>query len=454
MRYFSTRGQTPICTFTETVAQGLAPDGGLYLPDTIPNVIDKLRSWQYLSYSDLCFAIFELFATDLSSETLHDISRHSFINFTNPHIAPLLQLDEKLFVLELFHGPTLSFKDYALQLLGNLYQDQIQRTGIPINILGATSGDTGSAAISGALGKPGIKTFILYPKGRIAPLQELQMTSTGDPNVFPIAIQGTFDNCQSIVKEIFNDLPFKSKHHLSAVNSLNWARLVAQIVYYFYAWIQLPATYRDTAIEIAVPSGNFGNAFAGWFAQQMGLPIQTLRIATNQNDILYRLFTTNKYQQHHTHASLAPSMDIQASSNFERFLYYEVGQNPETVRTIVNTIRETGTYDFTTFNRSTFRASHADDARILKNISMVYEKYHYVIDPHTACAFEDIDPNKTTIILSTAHPAKFTKALKDSIGQTPTHPTLESLKNKTVHNSVLPANIDDVKLFIKSILEK
>ncbi len=453
MRYLSTRGLSGFSSFSDTVAQGLAPDGGLFLPEKLPSLQKNLSEWKDLTYPELCFQVIQLFATDIPTEKLKQCINLSFSKFSHPKIAPLIQLDENLFVLELFHGPTLSFKDYPLQILGNLYENQIERTGIPINILGATSGDTGSAAIHSILGKKSIRTFILYPQGRIAPLQERQMTCTGDPHIFPLALEGSFDDCQTIVKRIFNDHTFKDPHHLSAVNSINWARLACQLVYYVYAWLHLPDSLKKTSIEVAVPSGNFGNVFSGWLTQNMGLPIQSFRIATNQNDILDRLFKTGIYEQHPAHSSLAPSMDIQAASNLERYLYYLFNQDTEKVRAVLEEIAKSGHYKFSHFQTNTFRTSKATDSDILKIIQTVYARYNYIIDPHTACAFQDIDPTKTTIVLATAHPAKFTKALQESIGTVPIHPILEGLKTRPILNYPLKADPAAVKSFISKALD-
>lgn len=452
MRYFSTRDQTKHCFFADTLAQGLATDGGLFLPESIPNVAAHLKDWEKLSYQKLAHEILKLFATDIAPDTLEACIDRAFQGFSHPLCAPLVKLDKSLFVLELFHGPTLSFKDYPLQILGNLYEEQIERNRTTINVLGATSGDTGSAAISAMAGRKGVKTFILYPQGRIAPLQERQICCSGDANAFPLALQGTFDDCQGIVKQLFNDVSFKNKNHLSAVNSINWARLACQIVYYFYAYFQLPEDRKATDIEIVVPTGNFGNVFAGWIAQKMGLPIKTLRIATNQNDILYRLFSTGIYDQHPTIPTLAPSMDIQAASNFERFLYYLVGADSAKVREVIKIISEKHYYEFKIFDRNTFRASHCSDERIIENIKFVYQNYRYIIDPHTACGFEGLRPDVTSIVLSTAHPAKFAAALKKAINIVPTHPVLEKLIDKPIVNTVLPADSNAIKSFIEKHL--
>ena len=326
MRFVSTRGQTQPVRFSEAVATGLAPDGGLYLPETLPDFSGDLKRFSGLGYAELCFEFLRVFANDIEPATLRAIVEKSYTTFSHPEIAPLKKLGPKLYVLELFHGPTLAFKDFALQLLGNLYEHQCSVRHETINVLGATSGDTGAAAIHGLLGKPGTAIFILYPDGRVSPLQERQMTCTGADNVFALAVDGTFDDAQSALKEIFGDQQFRRHHRLSAVNSINLARVLAQCVYYLFAWLRVPDSERDN-VEFVVPTGNFGNVLAGWLLQQMGVPIRGFKVATNQNDIIYRLFTSGDYRVSGVLPSLAPSMDIQVASNFERFLYYSVGRD-------------------------------------------------------------------------------------------------------------------------------
>ncbi len=372
----------------------------------------------------------------------------SYQCFTHPKTAPLVGLSDDLYVLELFHGPTLAFKDFALQLVGNLYEEQIRGSGEHINVLGATSGDTGSAAIHGLLGKDGVNIFILYPDGRVSPLQERQMTTTGADNVFPLAITGSFDDAQHIVKELFGDLDLKRQYRLSAINSINLARILAQCVYYFYAYFQLPPERRE-AVEFIVPTGNFGNILAGWLAKGMGLPASSFRVATNQNDILYRLFTSGLYEVDEVVPSLAPSMDIQVASNFERFLYYLEGRDPEKVRAVMSAFKDTGRHQFENFNADVFTASRTTDAGIREVIADVYKKYGYVVDPHTACGFVERDPAKTAIVLATAHPAKFPDTITEAIGIEPTAPALEAIKQKQIVKHRLPADEDAVRAFIE-----
>lgn len=447
MKFISTRGQSEPVSFTEAVATGLAPDGGLYLPETLPDISDKLEAWEGMNYQSLCCEFFKLFATDIDEQILKRLIQQAYKKFAHEEVAPLVSLKDDLYVLELFHGPTLAFKDFALQLLGYFYEEQIKRTGKSINVLGATSGDTGSAAIHGLLGKKGVNIFILYPNGRVSPLQERQMTTTGATNVFPLSIEGTFDDGQRIVKDTFGDLEFKAEHNLSAINSINLARILAQCVYYIYAYLALPEERRSKT-EFVVPTGNFGNVLAGWMTQRMGLPVTQFRVATNQNDILCRLFKTGKYEVSTVEPSLAPSMDIQVASNFERFLYYAEGENTERVREIMETFKREGKYHFEGFDADTFSTSSMKDGEIEAIIKQVYQDYDYVLDPHTACGFKEHAEDKTTVVLATAHPAKFPDTIEKAIGVHPTAPSLEESKQQAIVNYPLPATNEAIREFL------
>ena len=447
MKFISTRGQTPPLGFRDAVATGLAPDGGLFLPETLPDLSGRLAGWAGLGYADLCCEFMRVFATDLPAATLRPLVDQSYRGFEDPAIAPLRPLAPGLQVLELFHGPTLAFKDFALQLLGQLYGQQCRDRGETINVLGATSGDTGAAAIHGLLGRPGTAIFILYPDGRVSPLQERQMACTGADNVYALAVEGTFDDAQAALKEVFGDQAFRTAHRLSAVNSINLARVLAQCVYYLYAWLRLPAAERAD-VEFVVPTGNFGNVLAGWLLQQMGVPIGGFRIATNQNDILYRLFTTGEYRVADVKPSLAPSMDIQVASNFERFLYYRVGRDPARVRAVMEQFRATGACRFSDWDHAGFTASRCDDAEIPGIIRRVHRDYGYVTDPHTACAFKDLTPGRSRVVLATASPAKFPETIRAAIGIEPTHPALEALKSRPVVKHRLRAAKGPIQDFI------
>jgi threonine synthase len=451
MKYISTRGQVPPVSFSTAVAQGLAPDGGLYLPEQLPDLRPHLEDWAGLGYADLCGAFFKIFATDIDPSVLEAVVAKSYTAFDHAEIAPIVQLDEDRYVLELFHGPTLAFKDFALQLLGNLYEAQIERSGHRISVLGATSGDTGAAAIHGLLGKEGVTTFILYPDGRISPLQERQMTCTGSDNVFPLAIKGSFDDAQTAMKTVFEDRAFADEVGLSAVNSINLARILAQCVYYLYAYFRLPAGVRE-AITFVVPTGNFGNVLAGWLVQRMGVPLRDFRVATNQNDILHRLFESGVYALEAVAPSVAPSMDIQVASNFERFIYYAEGRDPARVRAIIQAFKSTGKVTFESFDRDTFSSSRTDDAQITQIIKDVYEKYRYVVDPHTACGFTEVDGSDKEIVLATAHPAKFPETIEQAIGRDATHPSLERLKSREIVKYTVEPTPEAIKAFMRARL--
>ena len=447
MRYISTRGRAEPLGFTNAVATGLATDGGLYVPEELPYIRDRLGEWEQLDYATLCTEFFRLFATDLDSGILESCVADAYSRFDHEEIAPLHRLDKRLYLLELFHGPTLAFKDFALQLLGNFYQAQIRRTGQPITVLGATSGDTGAAAIHGLLGKEGVRIFILYPDGGVSALQERQMTCTGADNVFAIAVKGTFDDAQTAIKDVFGDLEFRQRVNLSAVNSINLARVLAQCVYYIFAWLRLPAAERD-AVTFVVPTGNFGNILAGWWTRRMGLPVSGFRIATNQNDILYRLFSTGRYTMGKVLPSTAPSMDIQIASNFERFLYFHEDGNASRVREILAQFRRSGDYRFPSFNPDVFSASRATDADISRNIGDIHQRYGYVMDPHTACGFQSLPGKGTRIVLSTAHPAKFPEVVEEATGVHPVSPVLEQLRDRTPRSYNLEPAPESIKAFI------
>lgn len=448
MLYISTRGQTKPHTFSEAVEVGLATDGGLFLPETLPSIADKLPAWASLSYAELAAEFFQLFAPEISGEEWHSLTKQAYTKFDSPDVAPLVKITDKTYILELWHGPTLAFKDFALQLLGLLYKRQVKLKGKKLAVLGATSGDTGSAAIHGCMGQDGIQIFILYPNGRVAPLQERQMACTGADNVFAIPVTGTFDDAQRVVKECFGDTEFVSAVNLSAVNSINIARVLAQCVYYIWAWLKLPVEARAT-VEFVVPTGNFGNVLAGWLAQEMGLPCGSFRVATNQNDILHKFFSTGVYEQGEVHPSHAPSMDIQAASNFERFLYFMLGKDTAKVRETMAQMKAGGRLDLPK-PKSSFRSTRMDDATIEKVIEQMWKDWQYVLDPHTACAFTDMAQDRVSVVLSTASPAKFPEVVQRATGSEPTHPTLEALKSKPLHTHPLEATAEAVKAFLRA----
>jgi len=448
MKFISTRGQAVPCRFQEVVAHGLAPDGGLYLPEKLPDLSGSMESWSRYDYATLCGAFLANFADDMDPDRLQTLVEESYRNFEGPEIAPVRKIGDGLHVLELFSGPTLAFKDYALQLLGKLYGEQIMKTGKPVNVLGATSGDTGAAAISGLAGIEGVHTFILYPRGKISPLQERQMTCTGNPGVFPLAIEGSFDDAQRELKALFGDPEMKARLSLSAVNSINLARILAQSVYYLHAYFKIPPRDRER-MEVVVPTGNFGNILAGWLLAKMGVPLKHFRVATNRNDILYRLIQNGTYEVGAVQSSLAPSMDIQVASNFERFLFYLLNRDTSRVCRIMETIRRTGKYCFNTLPSMGLRASRADDDEILSLIERTYSGYGYLCDPHTSTAFKDLAPDRPSLILATAHPAKFPDTIRKATGEHPVHPSLEALKErKPVSYSIKP-RAEEIASFIE-----
>ena len=460
MQYISTRGQVPAVSFSTAVADGLAPDGGLYLPENLPDLKPYLSEWSKLEFTSLCEAFFSIFATDIDPLELKNVVARSYTKFDHADIAPIVKLSDDLFVLELFHGPTLAFKDFALQLLGNFYESQIARNKRPIAVLGATSGDTGAAAIHGLLGKEGVTTFILYPNGRISPLQERQMTCTGADNVFPLSIRGSFDDAQTAIKTVFEDREFAADIGLSAVNSINLARILAQCVYYISAFFRLPENEREN-ITFIVPTGNFGNVLAGWLVQRMGVPIKGFRVATNQNDILHRLFETGIYELEEVSPSVAPSMDIQVASNFERFIYYAEDGDTSKVCEIIQTFKTTGKYVFENLDCSGFSSSRTDDDEISRIIKEVYSKYGYIADPHTACGFAPaLNPSNHSkfsgkeIVLATAHPAKFPDTIDSAIGQEPTHYSLEVLKSREVVNYKIEPTPKAIKAFMRKHIKQ
>ena len=344
VQYISTRGQEAPCSFSQAVMMGLATDGGLLLPDAIPQVSpQQLRCWATLPFAQLAEEIIRLFATeaDLPSADLRRLCQHSFTSFRHPAVTPVVHVGGRT-ILELFHGPTLAFKDVALQWLGNLFEYILARDGGFLTILGATSGDTGSAAIHGVRGRAGIDIFILHPHQRVSPIQERQMTTVLDANVHNVAIRGSFDDGQRIVKQLFNDLSFRDQYRLGAINSINWARILAQMVYYFSAWAQVSGGDPQRRLTFAVPTGNFGDIFAGYLAHRMGLPVERLVLATNRNDILSRFFQRGHYGTAGVAPTVSPSMDIQRASNFERYLFYLLDQDAAQVAHLMAQLEQSG----------------------------------------------------------------------------------------------------------------
>jgi threonine synthase len=438
--------------FQDVVLAGLADDGGLFLPERIPDVRGQLAQWRGLSFVDLAGRVMSNFVDDIDEAVLRDLLRRSYSNFDAPDVTPLRHLDG-LSVLELFHGPTLAFKDVALQFLGNVFSHILTQRNASMNILGATSGDTGSAAIAGVRGKDAISIFVMYPDGRTSALQELQMTSVIDANVHCLAIRGSFDDCQAIMKETFNDLPFKARYRLGAVNSVNWARLLAQIVYYVYATLALDDGGRRR-VSFSVPTGNFGDIFAGYLALQMGLPIGRLICATNENDILSVFFNTGVYRRGNVHHTISPSMDIQVASNFERFLYLRMNRDSARLRAFMDSFARDGEaslLDGAPIDEHIV-ATAVNTDETLATIRDVYRRSEYVVDPHTAvgiAAAKRFAVEGPMVCLATAHPAKFPESVDAAIGKAlARHPRLDALKGAPTRRTVLPASVTAVKDFV------
>jgi len=455
MKYISTRGQMAPLGFQDAVMTGLAPDGGLLLPETLPNVEDRLEAWATLSYPELAFEVIRLFATDIPDDALRQLVNNSYATFDHPEVAPSIDVGG-FHILELFHGPTLAFKDVALQFLGNLFEYILEQRGGKLNILGATSGDTGSAAIHGVRGKPNINIFIMHPAGRTSPLQEKQMTSVLDANVFNLAVEGTFDDCQRIMKTTFGDVDFKTEHSLGSVNSVNWARVLAQTVYYFYSAFRTLEKTGASSVQFSVSTGNFGDILAGYLARQMGLPISKLILATNENDILSRFFNTGVYGMAEVVPTISPSMDIQVASNFERYLYFKVGRDAEKLVALMDAFREEGSLSVELNENGVvddlFAAGKGDTAATLEIIQRYKADYGYILDPHTAVgvlvAEKFQNAESPTICLATAHPAKFTQAIIDATGEAVHHPALDALADAETRCESIINDVDAVKAYL------
>lgn len=437
---------------------GLARDGGLLLPESIPNARPLLTAWRDLEYQDLACEIFSLFVDDIDTHILRAIIARSYNTFRHPEITPVVPVD-KIHVLELFHGPTLAFKDVALQLLGNLFEYLLEETGRDMNIVAATSGDTGSAAIHGVRGRQRQRIFVMHPRGRVSPVQELQMTSVLDRNVHNLAVDGTFDDCQEIVKALFNDLEFRDRYALGAVNSINWARILAQIVYYFYAAFRVMERTSADKVRFTVPTGNFGDVFAGYLAFRMGLPIDRLVLATNENRILATYFNSGVYRLGKVANTISPSMDIQVASNFERFLYFQANSDTGQVRTWMEQLKRTGVIITPEVKHDCLRAGDTDTATTLRTIKEYWEKYGYLLDPHTAVGVSVgrrlCDDAYPLIALATAHPAKFGEAIRNATGQDLAHhPEIDRLHGAPTRVQQIPADPQAVTAFIRKAVEK
>ena len=450
MQYVSTRGSAPVLGFADVVLAGLATDGGLYVPQSWPSLPADTTG----TYAELAASVFAPYlGGDISNDTMLRLTRDAYATFRHPDVVPIVDLQPGHKLMELFHGPTLAFKDVALQLLGRIFDHILTERNEKVTIVGATSGDTGSAAIDGVKDCANVEIVILYPKGRVSDVQRRQMTTIDSPNVRTVAIDGTFDDCQDLVKAMFNDAPFREKHNLSAVNSINWARVMAQVVYYVEATRRLSGP-----IDITVPTGNFGNVLSGWIAKQMGAPIRHLIVASNENDILTRFFESQNMNVTGVHPTLSPSMDIQVSSNFERLLFEMNGRDGGMTSAQLQRFRDRGLLNiepdqYEQWIAPTFRAARANDHDTLSTIRSVYEETGMLIDPHTAVgvkAARDLAEDGVTMLtLATAHPAKFPDAVERATGVRPELPEhLADLFSKPERTNDLPNDLAAVEAFV------
>ena len=460
MRFQSTRGQAPELGFDDVLLTGLARDGGLYLPASWPErSVDEWRAMRGLSYSQLATAVTQPFLAGSAVESqLPQIMEEAYSLFDHPAVAPMVQLDSNTWLLELFHGPTLAFKDYALQVVGHLFDRVLSAKSERITIVGATSGDTGSAAIAACAGREAVDIIILHPKGRVSEVQRRQMTTVDAPNVHNVAIDGTFDDCQALVKAMFNDQAFRDDIHLSAVNSINWARIMAQTVYYASAALSLGSP--DRPIAFAVPTGNFGNVFAGYCAARMGLPIASFLVGSNRNDILTRYFETGAMTIEGVEPSLSPAMDIQVSSNFERLLFEAYGRDGTAIKRLMDGLWQSGSYTVEKAARNAiaeqFKGSRLDDEGTKAVIRSTYEATGQLIDPHTAVGVHaaqrsDLESAIPKVVMATAHPAKFPDAVEAATGLRPgLPPALANLYDLEERCDELPNDLNKVQDYVRA----
>lgn len=473
MKYLSTRGDPTPLGFCDILLEGLAPDGGLYLPTHYPKVdAATLERWRGLSYADLAFEILSLYIDDIPADDLRALLRRTYTPavFGSPQITPQVPLPglgggvAPVSLLALSNGPTLAFKDMAMQLLGGLFEYELARRGQTLNILGATSGDTGSAAEYAMRGRRGIRVFMLSPHGRMSPFQQAQMFSLQDPNIYNLAVEGVFDDCQDIVKAVSADLDFKRRHRIGTVNSINWARLLAQVVYYFAGWFQATAGRPGAEVSFAVPSGNFGNICAGHVARRMGLPIRRLVLATNENAVLDEFFRSGRYRVRsgaETHETSSPSMDISKASNFERFVFDLVGRDgARTAALFRDAIATAGEFtvtpeEFARIPAEGFVSGHSTHADRLRTIRQVQAACGVLVDPHTAdglkVALEHLEPGVPMLVLETALPAKFASTLVEATGAEPPRPAgLEGIEDQPKRFRVMKPDVAAVKALIEA----
>ena len=466
MKYLSTRGDATERTFSEILLEGLAPDGGLYLPAHYPHIdAATLTRWRGLSYGELAFEILSLYIDDIPAADLRRLALSTYTEHTfgTAAITPLRRLQDGIWIQELSNGPTLAFKDLAMQLLGALFEYELGRRGQTLNILGATSGDTGSAAEYAMRGKLGVKVFMLSPQGRMSPFQQAQMFSLQDANIHNLSVQGVFDECQDIVKAVSNDLAFKRRWAIGTVNSINWARLLAQVVYYFAGYFQATRS-NDERVSFAVPSGNFGNVCAGHVARMMGLPIAQLVVATNENDVLDEFFRTGTYRVRkaaETHETSSPSMDISKASNFERFVFDLLGRDAaRTAQLFGAAVSREGGFSLTADERARLpsfgfisgKSTHADR---LATIRDAWQRCGTMIDTHTAdgvkVAREQAQPGTPMIVLETALPAKFAQTIQEALGREPVRPVaLEGIEALPKRFQLMPADAAAVMRYVEA----
>jgi len=471
MKYISTRGQSKPLSFSEILLGGLAPDGGLYLPESYPQFsAQDLNNMRSMSYAELAFHIISKFVDDIPQDDLKIIINKTYTKdvyaFARSQqkpedITPILKVKENLYILSLSNGPTLAFKDIAMQLLGNLFEYVLAKDNAEINILGATSGDTGSAAEYAMRGKKGINVFMLSPYQKMSRFQSAQMFSIQDPNIFNLSIKGVFDDCQDIVKAVSNDLDFKKDFKIGAVNSINWGRILAQIVYYFKGY--LAVTKNNEEVSFTVPTGNFGNICAGHIARMMGLPIKRLVVATNENNVLDEFFKTGMYKPRdskNTFHTSSPSMDISKASNFERFIFDLIGRDSKKLNELWKLIDQGGNFDlnkggiFEKIKDFGFTSSSSTHKERIHFIKEIYNQYKIIIDTHTAdgfkAAYEHLDDNVPMIVLETALPIKFEDSILEAINQKPDRPeSLMHLEDLPQRFEVLDNQVDQVKTFIR-----
>lgn len=463
MRYVSTRGKAPVLGFEDVLLSGLARDGGLYVPETWPTLThDEIRALRGLSYAELAVRIMAPFIGDaLSEDELRTIATDAYAQFGHSAVAPLKQLDSDLWVMELFHGPTLAFKDYALQVVGRLFDHVLKKRGERVTIVGATSGDTGSAAIEACRDRDAIDIFILFPQGRVSDVQRRQMTTVASANVHCVAVEGTFDDCQDAVKAMFSHADFRDSLRLSAVNSINWARIMAQVVYYFWAGLALGAP--DRSVAFAVPTGNFGNVFAGWVARKMGLPVDRFVIGSNRNDILTRFFETGEMRKDGVVPTISPSMDIQISSNFERLLFEVCDRDAEAVEAMMDRFRQSGSYSLDgaplARARALFSGVRLSDEDTAAVIADLYGRTGELLDPHSAIGIDAarrgaVPAGVPVVALATAHPAKFPVAVEKAAGVHPALPArLGDLFERPERMTVQPNDVGALERFVRDTVE-